>query len=151
MIKARTIGMIEVAKNNPVLTSTDPVDLYDFITVDDVTYLVANTLQGDDAYRDEHTFAAGEYLNGFDIDAWVDQELVADEKHIVYASQKDYDDIVVGTTLMGIIASSTGKGKLQVINSAPASGYYFKVTAKCTLTEKAVVLKVVKVDQDTTN
>jgi hypothetical protein len=149
MIKCKTLGMIEVAKNNPILTSTDPVDLYDFVVSGGVTYLVANTLGGDDAYKDSHTFAAGEYLNGFDIDAWVNQELVIDEKHIAYGVSEDYDDITAGTTMLTVITSSTGKGKLQITSPAPSDGYYFLVTAKCTLTEKAVVGKIVKVDKDT--
>jgi hypothetical protein len=133
MIKTETLGMIDVAKNNPVLTSASNVELYDFITSGGVTYLVANTLTGDDAYKDEVTIPAGEYLNGFDIAPWVNQKLVVDEKHIAYGSEEDYDDLVVGTTLLGI-----DNGKLEIIAEAPASGFYFKVTDKCRLTEKAV-------------
>lgn len=138
--------MIEVAKNNPVLTSASEVALYDFVVSGTSTYLVANTLSGDDAFKTSYTFAAGEYLNGFDIDAWVGQELVIDESHIAYESGEDYDDIVAGTTMLTIITSSTNKGKLEVAASAPSSGYYFLVTAKCTLTEDAVTAKLIKVD-----
>lgn len=72
-------------------------------------------------------------------------ELVADEKHIAYAEGADYDDITAGTTLMTV----NENGKLAVAQAAPASGVYFKVTEKCRLTEKAVVIKVIVADKDT--
>ena len=40
MIRFETVGMIEVAKNNPVLTSDSDVTNYSFITVDGDLYLV---------------------------------------------------------------------------------------------------------------
>jgi len=138
MIKCMTLGMIEVAKNNPVITSQSDVELFDFITVDGVTYLIANTLVGDDSYKNEATLKAGEFLNGYDLAAWVDQELVVDEKHIAYASGASYADITAGTTLMTIDEN----GKLAVAAEAPASGFYFKVVAKCKLTEQAVRVKI---------
>jgi hypothetical protein len=138
MIKIETLGMLDVAKINPVLTSLTDTPMYKFMTVDGVTYLIANTLTGDDAYQEGIVIPAGDYLNGFDIAPWVDQKLVADEKHIDYASEKDYDDIVAGTTLMKINAS----GNLEVIAEAPGSGFYFKVTDKCRLTEKAIKIKL---------
>lgn len=137
MIKLATLGMYEIAKNNPVLTSESDVTLYDFITEDGVTYLVANTLTGDEAYQDGIVIKAGEYLNGFDLSAWVDQELVIDEKHIAFDEGKSYDDITAGTTLLKI-----GTDGLEVAESAPSSGFYFKVTDKCRLTEKAVKVKI---------
>lgn len=143
MIKVETVGMADVAKNNPVLKSQTAVANYSFITDDGDLYLISNTVTGDKAYVDNNTFAAGEYLNGFLVKAWEGQKLVIDEKHIAYASNKSYADIVVGTTLLGVDSST---GKLEVINSAPASGVYFKVTDKCTLTQKAVKAKVIVVD-----
>jgi len=137
MIKCKTLGMIEVAKSNPVLTSASNVTLYDFITVDGVTYLIANTLTGDDSYRDAVTIKAGEFLNGFDLSAWVNQELVVDEKHIAYGSGEDYSDITAGTTLFTI-----SNGKLAIAAEAPNSGFYFKAVEKCELTEKAVKVKI---------
>lgn len=143
MIKVETVGMADVAKNNPVLKSQTAVANYSFITDDGDLYLITNTVTGDKAYVDNNTFAAGEYLNGFLVKAWEGQKLVIDEKHIAYAENKSYADIVAGTTLLGVDSST---GKLQVINSAPASGVYFKVTDKCTLTQKAVKAKVMVVD-----
>lgn len=143
MIKIETNGMTDVAKNNPVLQSQTAVANYSFITDDGDLYLITNTVTGDKAYVDNNIFAAGEYLNGFLVKAWEGQKLVIDEKHIAYATNKSYADIVAGTTLLGVDSST---GKLQVINSAPASGVYFKVTDKCTLTQKAVKAKVMVVD-----
>ena len=50
MIKVETIGALDIAKINPVLTSDNDVANYSFITDDGVTYLVCNTIVGDDAY-----------------------------------------------------------------------------------------------------
>ena len=38
MIKCETLGMIQIAKNNPVLTSETDTAIYDFITQDGITY-----------------------------------------------------------------------------------------------------------------
>lgn len=126
--------MFEIAKLNPVLTSANAVADYDFLTDNGITYLICNTTLGDDAYRDDVTFAAGEYLNGFDLKAWEGQKLVIDEKHIAYGAGQDYDDITAGTTLLTI----NNAGKLVIAAGAPATGIYFKVTDKTTLTGKAV-------------
>ena len=40
-------------------------------------------------------------------------------------------------------------GKLETTDTAPTSGVYFVVTDKVTLTEKAVKVRVVVVDEDT--
>lgn len=145
MIKVETLGMLDVAKVNPVLKSETDVNNYSFLTIDGDLYLIANTLTGDDAYREDIAIPAGEYLNGFMVKAWEGQKLVADEKHIAYAASKSYADIVAGTTLMGAKADGT----LEVITAAPTSGIYFKVTDKCRLTQNAVKLKVIAVDKDT--
>ena len=122
---------------------------YTFLTDDGDVYLITNTITGDDAYKEGVVFAAGEYLDGYLVKSLEGLELVADEKHIAYDVEEDYDDITVGT-LLGIDTSETAtKGKLTVIESAPATGVYFKVTEKGRLTEKAVVIKVCVVDKDT--
>lgn len=142
MIKVETLGMLDVAKVNPVLTSDEDVKNYAFITVDGETYLVANTLAGDDCYKEDVTIKAGQFLNGFNLKAWDGQKLVVDEKHIEYATNKSYSDIVSGTTLLKVNTN----GKLEVVESAPASGVYFKVTDKCNLTEKAIKVLVIVAD-----
>lgn len=140
MIKVETLGMIDVAKVNPVITSTSDVENYQFITHENNVYLVANTLNGDDFGKENVTIKAGEYLNGFLVKAWEGQNLIIDAKHITgtYATYSVKDTILT-------IGSD---GKLAV-GTAPASGVYFIVSDKCTLTEKAVKARVVVVDKDT--
>lgn len=138
MIKVETIGMIDNAVLNSVLQSAKEVANYQFITDDGDTYLVCNTIAGDDAYIDDVKFAAGEYLNGYNVEAWEGQKLVVDDKHIAYDSEKTYADLVAGTTLLTVNA----EGKLAVASVAPESGVYFKVTDKCRLTGNAVKVKV---------
>lgn len=138
MIKVETIGMIDNAVLNSVLQSAKEVANYQFITDDGDTYLVCNTIAGDDAYIDDVKFAAGEYLNGYNVKAWEGQKLVVDDKHIAYDSDKTYADLIAGTTLLTVNA----EGKLAVASVAPESGVYFKVTDKCRLTGNAVKVKV---------
>lgn len=142
MIKTETLGMLDVAKINPVIKAENDVVNNQFITYDGNLYLIANTLSGDDSYRDDVTIKAGEYLNGYLVKAWEGQKLVADEKHIKYDASKTYADIVAGTTLL----KANSDGKLEVAATAPTSGVYFKVTDKCTLTGKAVKMMVIVAD-----
>lgn len=147
MIKVETIGMIQNSKNNPVLKSTSDVANYSFITDDGILYLVANTISGDNSYVDDMTIKAGEYLNGFQVDAWAGQKLVVDERHIAYGQSQTFASITAGTTLMKV--TSTG-GKLEITDSAPASGVYFKVTDKITTGNgKKIKVRVFVVDKDT--
>ena len=153
MIKCETVGMLDIAKINPVLTSQNDVVNNSFLTVDGITYVILNDINGDDAYKDGVTIKAGEYLNGYDVSAWNNQKLVVDEKHIAYASQKDYSDLVVenlATSTDGtMLKVASSGGKLEVTDTAPTSGAYFVVTDKVTLTEKAIKVRVVVVDKDT--
>ena len=141
MIKVETLGMLDIAKINPVLTSANDVVNNSFLTVDGITYVILNDINGDDAYKDGVTIKAGEYLNGYDLSAWAGQKLVVDEKHITYASGADYDDITAGTTLL----KPKTDGTLEVTSTAPESGVYFKVTDKVTLTGKAVKVLIMGV------
>ena len=141
MIKVETLGMLDIAKINPVLTSANDVVNNSFLTVGGITYVILNDINGDDAYKDDVTIKAGEHLNGYDLSAWVGQKLVVDEKHITYASGADYDDITVGTTLL----KPKTDGTLEVTSTAPESGVYFKVTDKVTLTGKAVKVLIMGV------
>ena len=149
MIKVETIGMIEVAKLNPVLISDKDVANYDFITVDDILYLISNTIVGDEAYMKDATIKAGDYLNGYQVDAWIGQKLVVDAKHIALGTGKTYDDLKVADAtadpaVEATILTVNEDGKLAIASAAPASGIYFKVTDKVTLTEKAVKVVVCK-------
>lgn len=153
MIKCETIGQLDIAKINPVLTSLSDVTNNSFIVANGITYLILNDIHGDDAYKDAVTIKAGDFLNGYDVSAWAGQKLVIDEKHIAYASQKDYSDLVVenpATSTDGtMLKVASSGGKLEVTDTAPTSGVYFVVTDKVTLTEKAVKARVVVVDADT--
>ena len=133
MIRFETVGMIEVAKNNPVLTSGSDVTNYSFITVDGDLYLIANVITGDDAYVEGAVIPAGEPLNGFLVEAWKSQKLVVDGKHIT-------GGVTAATKNATLVVDSDGKLKTGV---APESGVYFKVTdTGVTLTEPAVKVKV---------
>jgi hypothetical protein len=137
MIKVRTIGMSDRAVINPVLTSASPVANYSILTIGGRTYLIANTVTGDDAYIDDNTFAAGEYLKGYDLKAWTGEELVIDEKHITYGAGESYASLTNGKYL-----KAKTDGTLEITATAPQSGFYFKVCGKTTLTGKAVIATI---------
>lgn len=127
MIKVETIGMIDRAVNNPILTSENDVNNYSFITVDDVLYLVSNTIVGDDAYKENVVIPAGEYLNGFQVKAWEGQKLVIDGKHVTGG----IDTIAKGDVL---VAQEDG-----TLATGVASGVHFVVSdIGVTLTEPAI-------------
>ena len=145
--------MLDIAKINPVLTSSSDVTNNSFLVVDGITYVIMNDINGDDAYKDAVTIKAGEYLNGYDVSAWAGQKLVVDEKHVAYGQNEDYSDLKVADTANSVAATmlkvASSGGKLEITDTAPTSGVYFVVTDKVTLTEKAVKVRVVVVDKDT--
>lgn len=133
MIKIETLGLLDVAKVNPVLKYTKDVKNYSFITVDDELYLVSNTITGDNSYREDVTIPAGEYLNGFLVKAWDGQKLVIDGKHI----QDKLSGLSVGDAL---VAEEDGTLK----KATKAAGVHLVITdIGVTLTEAAVKAKVV--------
>lgn len=141
MIKVETLGGIDVAKLNPVLKVNAEVANYQFVTdANGILYLVCNTLTGDDSYREGIKFAANTYLNGYEVKAWEGLKLVVDEAHIKYGVGENYDNITAGTTILKVDSTT---GKLEIAQSTPTSGIYFKVTDKCRLTGKAVKVLVV--------
>lgn len=133
MIKVETIGMLDVAKVNPVITSESDVTNNQFITYEGNVYLIANTLAGDDYCREDVVIKAGEYLNGYLVKAWDGQKLIIDSKHVTgdYATYSAKDTVLV-----------VGEDGKLAVGEAPASGIYFTVTDKCTLTEKAIKARV---------
>ena len=138
MIKCLTIGGISAAKNDPTITSVSAVKNYDFITYEGTLYLIANIVNGDDSYREDIVFPAGEHLRGIDVKSIEGLKLIVDGKHITYASGKTIADVVKDTIL-----TVGNDGKLAVAQAAPESGVYFKVTkAGVKLTEAAVEVKV---------
>ena len=131
MVKYEVIGMLDVAKNNPVIKATADTPNYSFIESDGILYLIANTLSGDDCYREDVVIPAGEYLNGFQVDAWVGKKLFIDGKHI----EGGVDALKVGDTLV----ASDGK-----LAKGAAAGVHFVVTdTGLMLTEKAIKARVV--------
>ena len=138
MIKTETIGMYDVAKINPTLVSDKEVANHSFITVDNILYLIDNTVVGDDAYREGIVFPAGEKLNGYAVKAWEGQKLVVDGKHVegCIASLNDGD----------ILVAKDGK-----LATGEAVGTYFIVAGRATLTEPAIKVTVaIGANADTT-
>lgn len=133
MIKCETLGMLDVAKNNPVLKSDKDVKNYSFIVDDGDSYVVMNTNSGDDAYKEGVVIKAGEPLNGFDLKAWEGQRLVIDGKHI----DGDFATVSVADTVL-VIDKATGKLKVGT-----GTGINLVVKATTRLTEDAVIAKIV--------
>ena len=133
MIKCETLGMLDVAKNNPVLKSDKDVKNYSFIVDDGDSYVVMNTNSGDDAYKEGVVIKAGEPLNGFDLKAWEGQRLVIDGKHI----DGDFATVSVADTVL-VIDEVTGKLKVGT-----GTGINLVVKATTRLTEDAVIAKIV--------
>ena len=133
MIKCETLGMLDVAKNNPVLKSDKDVANYSFIVDDGDSYIVMNTNSGDDAYKEGVVIKAGEPLNGFDLKAWEGQRLVIDGKHI----DGDFATVSVTDTVL-VIDEATGKLKVGT-----GTGINLVVKATTRLTEDAVIAKIV--------
>lgn len=135
MIKVETLGMYDIAKINPVLTSNADVANYSFIVNDGITYVIMNEFTGDDAYLASGTIKAGDFLNGYDISAWVNQKLVIDAEHVTGGIA----NLVAGTSTL-IVDTATGKLK----TGTPAAGALgFKVTEKTTLTGAAIKARII--------
>lgn len=134
MVKLETIGMSDVAKNSARLTYSEDVANYSFLTIDGILYLIANEFTGDEAYVQDQTIAAGDYLRGFAVKAWEGQKLVIDVAHI------DVED--ASTLAVGNILTAQDDGTLAVAETG--SGTYLEITdIGLTLTGTAVKAKVV--------
>ena len=132
MIKFETIGAITLSKNNPVIVSETEVANYTFLTYEGSPYLIMNDVNGDDAFVQDITFAAGEKLNGVDVKSLDGLKLIVDGKHIAGVGSLAKDTVLV-----------VGEGGKLKTGSAPESGVYFKVTdTGIRLTEAAVKVKV---------
>jgi len=128
MIKLETLGMIPVSHINPLVTAEQAVKNNSFVTFDGATYLISTDLAGDDAYVDGVEFAAGEYLNGYNLGKLVDQILLVDQKHF----SNEYESVKAGDTLT--IKSDYIVGGM--------GDYSLVVTEKTRLTEPAVKAKI---------
>ena len=125
--KFRTVGEIEIAKNNPVLTHNAAVKNFTVFTKDGISYLIWNEPNGDESYIPDFDIPAGEYLNGFDLSANIGQELVIEEKHV----DGTFDSIDAGDTV-------TLKAAYLVGTPAVA----FTAVEKTVLGEKAVIVRI---------
>lgn len=136
MIKCENLGMLDIAKINPVLTSASDVNNNSFLVgADGITYVIMNDISGDDAYKDDVTLKAGSYLNGYDVSAWVGQKLIVDGKHITGG----VSGLTAGTSVLVIDGDHPGMLKA---GSGSAGDIIFKVTQKLTLTEAAVKVQI---------
>lgn len=130
MVKVETIGMYDVAKINPTLVSGKAIKNYSFVTVDDILYLIDNTVVGDDSYKEDISIPAGDKLNGYVVKAWEGQKLVVDAKHVVGG---------ISTLSKGDVLVANDEGKLE---AGEAAGVHFVVSEKTTLTEPAIKVVV---------
>lgn len=132
MIKCETLGMLDVAKNNPVLKSEKDLANYSFIKFDGDFYVIMNEIVGDASYAKDVVIKAGEFLNGFNLEAWKSQRLIIDAKHI----DGKFESVSAEGTVL-VIDEATGKLKV-----GEASGVHFVVKAVTRLTEDAVIAKI---------
>ena len=132
MIKCETLGMLDVAKNNPVLKSEKDLANYSFIKFDGDFYVIMNEIVGDASYAKDVVIKAGEFLNGFNLEAWKSQRLIIDAKHI----DGEFASVSAEGTVL-VIDEATGKLKV-----GEASGVHFVVKAVTRLTEDAVIAKI---------
>ena len=132
MIKCETLGMLDVAKNNPVLKSEKDLANYSFIKFDGDFYVIMNEIVGDASYAKDVVIKAGEFLNGFNLEAWKSQRLIIDAKHI----DGEFASVSTEGTVL-VIDEATGKLKV-----GEASGVHFVVKAVTRLTEDAVIAKI---------
>lgn len=132
MIKVETLGMLDIAKSNPVLKSERDVKNYSFLTDSGILYLIANTIVGDDAYREDVVIPAGNFLNGYQVDAWAGQKLVVDAKHVTGGIASLHKNDV-------LVANTDG-----TLKTGSATGVHFVVTdLNVRLTEAAIKVRVV--------
>ena len=127
MVKFRCLGEIEIAKNNPVLTHNAAVKNGSIFVAGGDTYMIWNTINGDDAYKDDVVIPAGEFLNGFNLSANIGQELVVDAKHIT-------------NTYAALKAGDTVTFKSDYLVGTPTVA--FTAVAKTQLTGDAVIVKI---------
>ena len=132
MIKCETLGMLDVAKNNPVLKSDKDLPNYSFIVDDEDTYVVMNEINGDESYAKDVVIKAGDFLNGFNVEAWKSQRLIIDAKHI----DGEFATVSAEGTVL-VVDEATGKLKV-----GEANGVHFVVKAVTRLTEDAVIAKI---------
>lgn len=133
MVKFEQIGALKISKINPVMKLDKDVPNYSFQIQDGITYLILNTVNGDDSYAPDYTIKAGEFLNGYNLDGMAGHMLTVEKQHI----KDEYEGIESGNIL------KVGEdGLLEVAESAPGEGVYFVVLGKSLLVEPAVDVRI---------
>lgn len=129
MIKIETLGMLNVAKNNPNIVMETNTKNFSFVEYEGELYLIASTIVGDNSYLKDVTIPAGEYMRGFRVKDWEGQKLVVDLAHVNGEAPEKGDVLVVDTD-----------GGLK---AGDAAGVYFVVTdTGAVLTGDAIKVKV---------
>ena len=148
MVKVKTIGMIEKnAKNEPTVKAhADLKNGTIFVISSGVTpenhqtkdlYIALNSGSGDERYTD-FTIKKDDFVNGFLLRAWENQEIIFDESHIEYGQNQSYSSLDVGTKLV-----ATNSGKFKIESSVTNYGIYFEITEKMQFNGNAVSAKIV--------
>lgn len=155
MVKVKTIGMIEKnAKNEPTVKAhADLKNGIIFVVSSGVTaypaegtpenhqtkdlYIALNSGSGDERYTD-FTIKKDDFVNGFLLRAWENQEIIFDESHIEYGQNQSYSSLDVGTKLV-----ATNSGKFKIESSVTNYGIYFEITEKMQFNGNAVSAKIV--------
>lgn len=155
MVKVKTIGMIEKnAKNEPTVKAhADLKNGTIFVISSGVTayptagtsgshqtkdlYIALNSGSGDERFTD-FTIKKDDFVNGFLLRAWENQELIFDESHIEYGQNQSYSSLDIGTKLV-----ATNSGKFKIESSVTNYGIYFEITEKLQFCGNAVSAKIV--------
>lgn len=155
MIKVRTIGMIDKnLKNDPTIKAHEDIPNGYLCTISEGKTvapvagasgspqsknlrIVLNTPLGDDCYTNI-TIRKDAYANTFMLKEWDGQELVFDESHITYASEKSYKDLTVGTKLI-----ANTDGKFAVSTDVSNYGVYFEIVNKISFNGNGIIAKIV--------
>lgn len=132
-IKFRTLGCIDVAKNNPVLTHTANVVNNSIVTKDGATYLVWNEINGDESYLKDQVIKAGDFLNGYNLSANIDQELVMTADFI-------------NETIANLTAGDAVTVKSAYVVGTPVVAFSFVEAAPWDMYGKAAVVKIAAVE-----
>lgn len=132
MIKLEHLGSFNNIVNSPVLTYTKDIPNYSFIIINDCLYLIANTLTGDDSYRDDIVIPAGKPLNGFFCKSLEGENLIIDKKHV----EGNANELLVDDILVAQDNGKLGKGDI--------SNIYFLITD----IRKSVIKVKVKINKN---
>ena len=155
MVKVKTIGMIEKnAKNEPTVKAhADLKNGTIFVISSGVTaypaegtsgshqtkdlYIALNSGSGDERFTD-FVIKKDDFVNGYLLRAWENQELIFDESHIEYGENQSYASLAVGTKLV-----ATNSGKFKIESNVANYGLYFEITEKLQFCGNGISAKIV--------